>query len=67
MVSPFSFAASRFKASKQLFFWSAFLEVGDVAGGIAVDALVVASRVRVKRKFGWASAEARTPRVKACD
>jgi hypothetical protein len=41
--------------------------VRSVAGGVAVDAVVVASRVRVKSKFGWTCAEAALPRVEVCD
>ena len=39
------------------------MEVGDVACGVAVEALVVASAVRVKRELRGACAEAVMPRV----
>ena len=56
MVSPLSFAASRFKVSEQVFFGSAIAEARDVTGRVAVDALMVASGIRVKSKFRRTSA-----------
>jgi len=43
--------------SDQVLFGSAFVEVWDVAGGVAVDAFVVAAGVGVEGQFVEACAE----------